>query len=281
MKILILGGDGQFSQSISKVSVGRATTTTLKSSEVDITIKDEIIRAVKEHRPDFIVNVAAIHSQKDTHNFASKAYTVNAIGSRNVAEVSKLARVPYVFISTDFVFSGRSNSGGLVESDICDSTLDSYAKTKILGEQFALEHGHSTVVWRIASPFGPYSSKAKGHNFLNLVMERLKKGEIVEIVDNIFMSPTYTLDSASRLLELLTSDFSEGIWHGTNSGRASWFEFAAYAADLAHLPPPIPKLADSVRDTSLSVAKFESALSVTVRSWREATSDYLSTARLL
>lgn len=275
MKILVFGGKGQFSSSIHQVSNEKTSVKLLPSKVADVSQINGLEKILMSQNPDFLINVAAVHSKPDLENQPGRAYAVNAIGSRNIAELSKRARIPYTYVSTDFVFSGLGHSGKIQESAIADAKLDVYAETKILGEQYALEKGHQTVVWRISSPFGPYDSRAKGKNFLNNVLKRLSMGEVVDVVDNIFMSPTYTLDSANFLLELVQKDNSSGVWHGSNSGRTSWYQFAKYASQIAGLPSPNPVFSETPRDTSLDVSKLESVMGREVRSWQEAVRSYL------
>lgn len=275
MKILVFGGRGQFSSSIHKASKGEISVTLLPSEVADVSQVTGLDKILMSESPDFLMNVAAVHAKPDLEHQPGRAYAVNTIGSRNIADLSKRAQIPYTYVSTDFVFSGLDNTGKIQESAVPDAKLDVYAETKILGEQYALEKGHQTVVWRISSPFGPYDSRAKGKNFLNNVLERLSKGEVVDVVDNIFMSPTYTLDSANFLLELVQKDNSSGVWHGSNSGRTSWYQFAKYASQIAGLQSPNPVFSETPRDTSLDVSKLESVMGREVRSWQEAVRSYL------
>ena len=275
MKILVFGGRGQFSSSLEQASDEKISPTFLPSEVADISKADGLEKLLISENPDFLINVAAVHAKTDLEHQPGRAYAVNAIGSRNIAELSKRARIPYTYVSTDFVFSGLGNKRKIQESATPDAKLDIYAETKILGEQYALEKGYQTVVWRISSPFGPYDSRAKGKNFLNNVLQRLADGEVVDVVDDIFMSPTYTLDSANLLLELIRKGNSSGIWHGSNSGRASWYEFAKFAAQIAGLPVPNPVDSETPRDTSLDVAKLQSFLGTEVRSWQDAVRSYL------
>lgn len=251
-----------------------------ESKLVDVTRPDQVEGQLLSASPDVIINVAAVHAKPDFNQFPGRAYEVNSIGSRNIAELSAKARIPYVFVSTDFVYSGLENKGLITEDKPQDAKLNVYSETKILGEIYALEKGHEPIVWRISSPFGPFDSKAKGPNFLNNVLERLSRGEKVDVVNNIFMSPTYTLDSANLLLDLLSRENSSGIWHGSNSGRTSWFEFARYAAEIASLTYPNAIRAEEPRDTSLSVGKLEKHLGLEVRAWEDAVRSFIYSKEL-
>lgn len=276
MKAIVFGASGQFAQSLKTASQEKQISIDfVAGSDVDIRDDKTVTKTVAKSGADFLINVAAIHSKSQLDDSPGSAYEVNAIGSRNVAEASKSAQIPYVYVSTDFIFSGFHSSGYLKEDEQPDAKLNVYAETKILGEVYAMEIAHNPIVWRISSPFGPFDSKAKGKNFLNNVLERLSNNERVEVVDNIYMSPTYTIDSASYLLDLLDHDESAGIWHGSNHGRTSWFEFAKYAAENLGLPLPIPISSNETRDTSLSIDKLQKHLGLDIRSWQDAVNDFL------
>ena len=275
LKIIVFGGEGQFAKSMIAVSDRETVLEVIPSSIADVRNPDEIERIVRKNSPDFIVSVAAVHSKPDLAMYPGLAYEVNSLGARNVAACSHKSKIPFTYVSTDFVFSGRNSGGKLTEKDHPDASLDTYAETKILGEHYALDKGYETSIWRISSPFGPFDSRSKGPNFLNDVLRRLSNLETVKIVDNIFMSPTYTIDSASMLIKLLSSGNSAGIFHGSNAGRVSWFTFASYASELLDLKMPTACKADANRDTSLSTLKLEMSLGLKVRDWKSALESFL------
>lgn len=276
MKLLVFGGMGQFSKSLIAVSNKENVEVSVVPSSVgDLRDYRALERVALNESPDVLINTGAVHAKDECEESPGRAYEVNSIGSKNVANLSRRLGLPCVYISTDFVFMGLNGKGNISEAQKPDARLDVYSETKLLGESYVLDLAHEPIVWRVSSPFGPFDSRAKGKNFLGRVSDKLKQGERVQVVNNIRMSPTFTLDSASSLCQVLKLGNPSGVWHGSNSGSASWFEFTVRAAELLGTRSPTAIYAEHSRDTSLNVEKLSLALGKKVRSWDDALVDYL------
>jgi dTDP-4-dehydrorhamnose reductase len=136
---------------------------------------------------------------------------------------------------------------------------------------------------RVSSVFGKRGSRGKGGNFIETILSKARSNGLIQVVNDIWMSPSYTLDTAHLLEELIRSE-ATGLFHAANSGRCTWFEFAKEAVQMTGLTAEIEPVSSSVyptkarrpRDSSLNNKHLEKTLGRSIRCWEDGLRDYLA-----
>jgi dTDP-4-dehydrorhamnose reductase len=229
MKWLIAGGSGQLGEALQEELTQRGLDFVgANSSELDITKPLSVNQIVDLIKPNVIINAAAWTDVDGAESNESAAYSVNSSGPKTLAIAANKAGARLVQISTDYVFSGDTSSPWRENAPHNPQTV--YGSTKSKGENFVLTTLPSnSYVVRTAWLYSP-----KGKNFAktmaNLALNQ--KGE-VRVVNDQIGQPTFAGDLAKQIVDLVLSNAPVGIYHGTNSGQATWFEFAQEIFRLA------------------------------------------------
>jgi dTDP-4-dehydrorhamnose reductase len=229
MTWLITGGAGQlglaFQTELSKQGIELVS---LNSTELDITNPSSIEESVNSIKPDVIINSAAWTDVDGAEADESAAYAVNALGPQRLTIAAGKVGARLVQISTDYVFSGK---GTTPWSEAAEHNPQSvYGSTKSEGEKLVLEsYSAESYVVRTA---WLYSADRK--NFAKTMTKLALNGSgEVRVVNDQVGQPTFSGDLAKQIISLVLSDSAVGIYHGTNSGQATWFEFAQEIFELA------------------------------------------------
>lgn len=193
--------------------------------ELDITNKERVEKMVKKVKPDVVFNATAYHVVPDCEVYPDKAFLVNAIAVRDVAEICERLNIRFVHYSTDYVFDGKKGSQ-YVERDL-PSPVQTYGVSKVAGEYMALAFNPKSIIIRSSGVYGgEHGSRSKKGNFaLNILKERDK--ETLEVSSEQIVNPTYSQDLASATYELLKHKNASGIYHLANEGYCSWADFTA------------------------------------------------------
>jgi|688.fasta_scaffold487452_2 dTDP-4-dehydrorhamnose reductase len=229
MSWLVIGAFGQLGIALSRELSKRGISFNAWGSlDLDITVGLAVRDSISELSPKIIVNCAAWTDVDGAENNEKQAFMVNAYGAENIALAAKYSRAKLIHVSTDYVFSGVGNSPW--HSDDLVNPQTAYGRTKAEGEKrvHALDSDNSTIV-RTAWLYSPW-----GKNFAKTLTRFAINGEDeVRVVNDQIGQPTSAEDLAKQLVELGESNLSSGIYHGTNSGKATWFEFAEKIFELA------------------------------------------------
>lgn len=230
---------------------------------------------------DRIVNCAAYVRVDDAESQREQAYAVNAEGAGNVARICSARNIGLIQISTDYVFDGRKGSAYSEDDPV--NPLSVYGASKLAGEELVRGAGGRSLIVRTQSLFG-----VRGANFVRTIAQRMKKSdEPLRVVNDQFMSPTYTQHLAGAIVRLLPLG-REGIVNVTASGFCSWFEFAqAIAARVkpgaaitpvgsSEYPRPAPRPAYSVLDTK----RYREWTGSALPSWQKGLEEYLAEENL-
>lgn len=237
-------------------------------------ITDE--RAVEERipllEPDVIINAAAYTDVEKAENKPEEADAVNGHAVGNLAVAASDMQRPLVHISTDFVFVGNKREGYL-ESDEPERPLGAYGRSKLLGESLLREAGRDFWLVRTAWLFG-----LGGENFVTKIHRALQSGSAVPVTDDQVGSPTFTLDLARAIRELVTDRAPFGIYHLVNSGAASRADVAEEIRRVAGLPGSVRRVRTSELP-AMAPRPLHSVLRNTkrppLRSWPDALHEYL------
>lgn len=220
--IVVTGGNGQLAKCLELANT-KAHRDLLFASreELDITSERSVREFFEKYKPEGVINCAAYTAVDKAEEEEEVAYSVNAKGPTLLAEVCRLQRIPLIHFSTDYVFDGAKNSPYL-ETDSCNP-LNAYGRTKLAGEVALLNadlHGAIIRTSWLYSEFAP--------NFLMTMRNLAKTRPEIQVVGDQYGSPTYAGALASFTLRHLPKLMSEklALYHYSNSGKLSWYEFA-------------------------------------------------------
>jgi dTDP-4-dehydrorhamnose reductase len=280
MTWLITGGSGQLGIAVSQELGERGILfTALGSEDLDITQGPTVRNFVSQLSPTLIINCAAWTDVDGAESNEPQASRVNADGAENIALAAKQCGAKLIHVSTDYVFSGESQTPWQVADEI--NPQSAYGRTKALGEIRVLaSHPENSFVVRTAWLYSPW-----GKNFAKTMTKLALKGEgEVSVVNYQVGQPTSASDLAKQLVELGLSTSPAGIYHGTNSGQATWFEFAQEifklaGADVGRVAPvsssEYPRPAKRPSYSVLSHDAWATTAVKPLRDWRIALADVM------
>jgi dTDP-4-dehydrorhamnose reductase len=282
-EIAVIGASGQLGSDLVEVlsASNGFRVSAFDRGGLDVTDKAAVEREIVPGRFHAVINTAALTNVDRCEEAVEQALAVHATGAYLVAKACADAGSRYVLFGTDFVFGGE-REGPYYEDDV-PGPVNVYGATKLAGEALARIAAPDSLLLRISSVFGKAGSRGKGGNFVEAILSRAQAGEPLRVVDNITMSPTYTMDVARALPALLEADAS-GVVHLANSGSCTWFEFARAILDLAGPKVPIeavtsnafPRPARRPSNSALSSRRAGNLLGKPMRPWREALQEYLT-----
>ncbi|MCK4885335.1 dTDP-4-dehydrorhamnose reductase [Candidatus Bathyarchaeota archaeon] len=278
MRIAVIGSTGQLGTDLVKTLETGHDVIGLTHSDIEVADYDSCL-ILKEHIPDVVINTAAFHKTDQCEEEPLKTFSVNAVGARNVALISKEIGATSVFISTDYVFDGTKKEP--YTEDDATFPINTYGVSKLAAEHCTRQNPKHYIV-RIASVFGVAGASGKGGNFVETMIKKAKNNESIGVVDDMWMSPTYTRDAASILKDILEIQLPSGVYHATNKGYCSWYHFAKAIFELAGLTPvlnptktdPLTVKARRPRFSALRSTKL-SKYNLEPREWKEALHAYL------
>jgi dTDP-4-dehydrorhamnose reductase len=272
-RYLIAGAHGMLGQDLQRALEGRDVTA-LGRADLDVTDRDAVLAAVAGH--DVVINASAYTKVDDAETHEDEAYAINATGTENLAVAAAQHGAKLVTVSTDYVFDGHATEP--YAEDTARDPINAYGRTKAAGEELALAaHPSGTYIVRTAWLYG-----AGGANFAKTMVKLAATHENVSVVADQLGQPTWTGDLARQIVTLLDADAPAGIYHGTNSGRATWFEFAKAVFSEAGLDPDRVTPTDSstfVRPAArpafsvLGHEAWRAAGLEPMRAWEEALAD--------
>ena len=274
MKWAITGGSGQLARSMADLLESQGINHYAWSrSELDIS-KPEEVKKILKFQPTVIVNCAAWTNVDGAEWQFDEASAINRDGAKNVALIAKELDIPLIHISTDYVFSGNSTRPWKIEDDTGPTTK--YGESKLLGEfQILGIWPEKSSILRTAWLYGPY-----GKNFAKTILKKaVATKDIIEVVHDQRGQPTTTSDLGARILECASIGIPYDIYHATNSGEATWWEFAReivmLGGESVHrvIPVTSQRFPSKAKRPAYSVLDHSSWSKVglkPMRDWREA-----------
>ena len=223
---LLLGANGQLGRSLQDVlSASKIEFVAASRADADITDIASVENYVKSTTPSVIVNMAAWTDVDGAESHRDEAFLANATGAENVAKVAAKYEIPLVHISTDYVFDGTQTMPYKV--DDATNPLSVYGASKLQGELLVqAAHPHGSWIMRTAWLYSQY-----GKNFARTIARKGLAGDNLSVVNDSFGQPTSALALARQIVALVAAHPPAGIFHGTNAGKATWFEFASAIVD--------------------------------------------------
>jgi dTDP-4-dehydrorhamnose reductase len=284
LKLLVIGGGGQLGRRIIQQAPAdfepyatyitrRPPLEDANAIQLDKTNREEVQLVFRKLRPEVVIDTAALHNVDYCETHQNEALSINAEGTRNVAEAASQNKARLVFISTDFVFDG--SKGSYLEIDK-PNPINYYGVTKVEGERIISETCHDyaivrpSVIYSCVSQDETVSSSGKPLNFGMWLVQKLKRREPVKIVSDQYASPTLADNLAEAVVKLAESR-KNGIYHTAGSTRLSRYEFALKLADKlgfdrtlvgSTTTSELGQVAKRPPDSSLSIEKIEKELNV-------------------
>jgi dTDP-4-dehydrorhamnose reductase len=275
MKVLVTGGRGMLGRALVDALGGSHDVVPDDLEEMDVRDWGAVSARMDAVRPDLVIHAAAFTAVDDCEARREEAFAVNALGARNVAVAARRRKCPLVYISTDYVFDGRKGEP-YTEFDE-PAPLGVYGRSKWMGEVWVARHHPDLWIVRTAWTFGP-----GGKNFVRTILEQAGKGPHLRVVDDQVGSPTYTVDLAGALSELVER-LPFGLYHLTNSGRASWHDLAVEALRVAGISAHVERIDTATAGRPAPRPRFSVLENLCwrrsgqrpLRPWQEAVSDYV------
>ena len=285
-RVLLLGASGQLGSDLARLLEGPHLVA-LSRRALDVTDAAAVARMVADVKPAVILNTTAFNRVDDAEADPAPAFAVNAVPVHHLARVAERHQARLVHFSTDYVFGG-SGSGPFTE-DAIPAPLNAYGVSKLAGELCVRSAGPRHLVIRSSGLYGVAGSRGKGGNFVETMRRLAHEQKPIRVVDDQVLSPTYTSDLAEAVVRLLAADPPGGLYHLTNGGACSWFEFARRIFDLCGLRPdlvPTSSAAFGARarrpsNSVLASTRLQALGLAPLRPWPEALAAYLAaTGRL-
>ena len=226
MRVLVLGGGGQVARAVVRVMSGQYELLVRTHAEVDITDAESLDRTLSQTKPDWIVNGAAYTAVDLAEEEPARATTINDVAVGTIAAAAARARARLLHLSTDFVFDGAANRAYL-PNDLTNP-LSVYGTTKRAGEKKALDGACSAIVLRTAWVYA-----STGKNFVLTMLRIMREREQVRVVSDQIGTPTWATGIAYAIRDLLEIGAPAGLYHWTDLGVASWYDFAVAIQDEA------------------------------------------------
>ncbi|MCR6784771.1 MULTISPECIES: dTDP-4-dehydrorhamnose reductase [Bacillus cereus group] len=276
MKVLVTGAKGQLGQDVvSLLKEQKWEVFGFGREELNITDEKQVSEKVLLIQPDIIIHTAAYTQVDQAESDEEAAFKVNAEGTKYLAQAAEAVGAKFCYVSTDYVFDGTKDTPYKADDQTNPQTV--YGKSKLVGEQYTQEYCSKNYIVRTSWVFGLY-----GNNFVKTMLRLAEENKELGIVHDQVGSPTYTTDLARFIISLVQTD-KYGVYHGSNSGVCSWYEFAKEIFKQSNIeivvnplktedfPRPAARPKYSVLDKGMIEENgFES-----FQNWKEALKDFL------
>ena len=274
LRILITGADGQVGKALYKKLIG-LDVDALGKSDLDITKEDQVRTFFQNKKPDVVFHCAAFTQVDQCENDKKKAFEVNAISSGILAQSCENSGAKLIYYSSDYVFNGKKKTPYL-ESDQSEP-LSTYGMSKWIGERLVQQLSPSSTIIRTSWVFGH-----GGKNFVTTMLELAKQQKIVRVIEDQVGSPTYADDLAEYSVNMI--NHPKGVYHITNSGSCSWYDFAkrifkegGYDPSLVH-PVQSDQYGSLAKRPENSVLSHRNLMKLGLqppRKWEDALKEYI------
>lgn len=273
--VLVTGAEGQLGSELKRIGFTDLDEVFYTDiTELDITNREKICQFIREHEIDTIVNCAAYTAVDRAEEEADKAALINTEAVRYLAEVAAEECCLLIHISTDYVFDGEAKTP-YTEKDVTGPQTV-YGRTKLAGEKAIKKSGCLALIIRTAWLYSEF-----GHNFVKTMLRLAQeKGELKVVADQVG-TPTYAADLAAAIVRIVANENvadKTGIYHFSNEGECSWFEFAREIVKQAGIEATVEPLTTEQYPTKakrpaysvLDKTKIKREFGVEVPEWKEA-----------
>ncbi len=272
--VLVTGQNGQLGNEL-KVLSGKHTHydyVFTDVAELDITNAEKVTEFFTRYKPAICINAAAYTAVDKAETDRELALKINAYAVGNLAENCSKMNTSFIHISTDYVFDGTAASP--YKEDHPVNPVNFYGESKLKGESIAFEKLPSTIIIRTSWVYSSF-----GNNFVKTMLRLMKERESISVVNDQFGSPTYAADLAAAIMHIAEqAEDKGGLYHFSNEGVISWFDFAVAIKELSGLscivkpietsgyPAPVKRPAYSV----MSKEKIRSTFGIELKNWKDS-----------
>lgn len=276
MKVLITGSKGQLGHAVADELIKRFIECRgVDREDFDLMDKEQVMKYILSYRPDAVIHCAAYTAVDKAEEDSAACYAVNVLGTSYVAEACKAIDAKMIYISTDYVFDGDGERP--FETEDTPAPIGQYGLTKWQGEEEVKKYLNNYFIARTSWVFG-----SNGSNFIKTMIKLGKERAEINVVCDQIGSPTYTLDLARLLGDMIITD-KYGIYHITNEGECSWYEFACEIFRQAGYPTKVnpvtseqyPTKAKRPKNSRLSKRSLGEQGFQRMPHWKDALARYL------
>jgi len=290
--IWLIGNKGMLGNDVEKLLKERGLIYWACDKEVDISDYKALEKFGKDKKIKWVINCAGYTKVDKAEEEIDEAFRINKDGARNIALFSAKRQIRLIHISTDYVFDGRQEGDAVAyREDDKTNPINIYGKSKLAGEEEIRKILEEYFIIRTAWLYG-----LQGNNFVYTMLRLFKERDLVKVVEDQWGSPTYTVDLAGAILKIIEDNsVSYGIYHFTNEGMTSWYEFARTIYKKAKRLGLIednkkveiqsirteeyPTAAGRPKYSILSKEKIKKEFNLKIRKWDEALEDFLISLR--
>ncbi len=281
-KIAIIGANGQLGTDIFNTLKSDYEAIPLLHKDIEISEKTSVYTCLDEYQPHIVINTAAIIDLNKCELEPEKAFSVNSLGPRNLSFWCKENKSLLIQISTDYVFDGKKGSP-YVEND-CRNALNVYGISKLAGEYFVESILEQYIIIRTSGLYGlkPCRGKSSG-NFVEMFLNLIKNKYKLDFNGHEICSPTFT-EHVAKQMKILIDRVEIGVFHITNEGFCSWFEFAEEILKLTKSKTKLYKRSKQKSPSKINRPEYSvlenkrlTELKIKIMPhWKEALGEYLN-----
>jgi len=276
LRVLIVGAQGMLGSDLKRSLKDTLQVIGTDKEDFDITNQRETLGALLKIRPQWVINVAAYTQVDRCEEEMELAFKVNAEGVKNLALACKEIQAKLFHVSTDYVFDGEKQEPYLEED--APMPISVYGQSKLKGESYIQMLLNDFIIIRSGGLYGK-----RGVNFVNTIIKMAKERNELTVVNDQWVSPTYTVD-LSRAMGALMNGFSKGIFHVVNSGTCTWYQFACKVLELIGSKSKVIPISSNQLNrpakrpgfSVLNCKKFTEVTGMELRPWDEALTEYTS-----
>lgn len=217
---LVIGKSGQVANELLQTKLNDYQVIALGRNDIDITDITSVEKAIAEYKPDVVINASAYTAVDNAESDSDNAYLINSEAVANLAQITKRNNVKFLHISTDFIFNGESNKAYLVDDKTDPQGV--YGASKLAGEEAIKDiYPDGSTIVRTSWVYSTF-----GNNFVKTMLRLMAEKEELGIVADQIGCPTYAKGLAEFLWELVSIEKPDLIYHWSDAGVASWYDFA-------------------------------------------------------
>ncbi len=286
--IWLIGNKGMLGQEVEKLFKRKRLSYLASDKEVDITNYPRLKEFTKNIKLTWIINCSGYTDAEKAEKEIGKAFLINRDGVKNISKVANEKQAKLVHISTDYVFDGKIDTHLSYKEDDETKPINVYGESKLAGEREIKRTLKKYFIIRTAWLYG-----RGGKNFVSTMLKLFKEKEEIKVVSDQWGTPTYAVDLVEVIYKMIINDFDKfGVYHFTNEGVTNWYEFAGEiyrkskelgmidsnkevkirAIETKEYPTPTKR----PKCSWLNKEKIKRELSLDIRNWEEALTDFLS-----